>query len=80
MNYPVTSIFGRRFSLQPNFFGIEKYSESELEEIMNTTGVIITNLKTVKMIVLQFRAERDESWSDEQVKEYEINVGEFFSK
>ena len=72
-------MFGRKFSLQPNFFGIEKYSDSELEEILNTTGVVITNLKNSRMLVLQFRGERDESWSDEQVKGYEIEVGEFFS-
>ncbi|KAE9553538.1 hypothetical protein FO519_003231 [Halicephalobus sp. NKZ332] len=72
LDYPVTTMFGRKFSLQPNFFGIEKYSEKELEEIVEKNGAEITNLKSVKMIVLQFRAERDATWSDEQVKEYEI--------
>lgn len=73
-------MFGRTFSLQPNFFGIKKYSNDELEKFNAKNKTILTNMKEAKMILLQFRGERDESWTDEQIKAYEIAISEYFIK
>uniref|UniRef100_A0A914QF44 SSD domain-containing protein n=1 Tax=Panagrolaimus davidi TaxID=227884 RepID=A0A914QF44_9BILA len=71
-------MFGRTFSLQPNFFGIKKYSNDELEKFNAKNKTILTNMKEAKMVLLQFRGERDESWTDEQIKAYEIAISEYF--
>uniref|UniRef100_A0AC34FC42 SSD domain-containing protein n=1 Tax=Panagrolaimus sp. ES5 TaxID=591445 RepID=A0AC34FC42_9BILA len=78
LSYPVTSMFGRTFSLQPNFFGIKTYSNEELTEFHAKNKTILTNMKEAKMILLQFRGEREESWTDEQIKAYEIAISEYF--
>lgn len=35
-------------------------------------------MKTVKMVVAQLRAEHDDSWKDEEVKKYELNMVTYF--
>uniref|UniRef100_A0A7E4ZWC4 SSD domain-containing protein n=1 Tax=Panagrellus redivivus TaxID=6233 RepID=A0A7E4ZWC4_PANRE len=78
LRYPKTTMFGRKFSLQPNFFGIELFSDAEMAKFDETNTQPLSNIKSAKMIVLQFRAERDESWQQEHVKQYEIAVSDYF--
>ena len=73
-------MFGRTFSLQPNFFGVETFSDKEMAEKQARNETVLTNIKDLKMILLQFRGERDESWSDEQIKDYENGISDFFMK
>ncbi|CAJ0570413.1 unnamed protein product, partial [Mesorhabditis spiculigera] len=94
--YPIAEMLGTPFSLQPNFFGIEKYPEEDkalkllgdgAEAGVNQTDLsedalrpLITNLKSVKMIALQFRAEHKPGWTDHDVKEWEMKVVDIFQK
>lgn len=41
---------------------------------------ILTNIKTSEMVVLQFRAEKDEAWSDDAVLKYERAIADFYMK
>ncbi|TKR80648.1 hypothetical protein L596_014688 [Steinernema carpocapsae] len=73
LHYPVTSLFGREVSLQPNFFGIELFNKTaEAEQRW-------TNMKMVKMIIFQFRAEQHSEWKDDDVKKWELAVGNYFN-
>jgi hypothetical protein len=38
----------------------------------------VSNMKMVKMVVVQLRAEHDDSWTDKQVKKYEMEMVERF--
>jgi hypothetical protein len=40
----------------------------------------VSNMKMVKMVVMQLRAEHDPSWTDRQVKEYEMAMVNRFQK
>ena len=88
--------------MQNNFYGIELYNETTVEEPevnLNETSKLdvddlneignfsseelqkhVTNMKSVKMIVLQFRAEHQLGWNDKDVKEYEMSVVRYFEK
>ncbi|VDO13084.1 unnamed protein product, partial [Haemonchus placei] len=37
LSYPISSVLGRKFSLQPNFFGVELYNDSD-DEISRILG------------------------------------------
>lgn len=97
IQYPVSDMFGRQFSLQPNFFGVELFDQpddaaklldsadgdSVLE--LNATRLVdpvskITNVKSVKMITLQFRAEHKPGWTEAQVKKWEMSLVDIFEK
>uniref|UniRef100_A0A915BPN7 SSD domain-containing protein n=1 Tax=Parascaris univalens TaxID=6257 RepID=A0A915BPN7_PARUN len=102
LEYPISTLFGRSFSVQPNFFGVEVYNETvssdkeaELEEAslvlgnsttMNDapqsnrtlTEVHLSNIKMLKMISLQFRATHLPTWTDDDVKDWEIRMVRFF--
>ncbi|CAJ0954841.1 unnamed protein product, partial [Mesorhabditis belari] len=107
LQYPITEMMGQQFSLQPNFFGIEKFGNDEMakdkavkllagdEASTQSTAIIqtnssiddeaanahlLTNLKSVKMIALQFRAEHRKGWTDQEIKEWELKVVDIFQK
>ncbi|TKR96549.1 hypothetical protein L596_010550 [Steinernema carpocapsae] len=89
LNYPISSLFGRKVSLQPNFFGVELYNESSVlteaerileggESSVNGSDGHVTNMKFVKMLQLQLRAEHQLKWSDHDVKQWELKVVDYF--
>ncbi|VDL74669.1 unnamed protein product [Nippostrongylus brasiliensis] len=97
LNYPISSVFGRTFSLQPNFFGVELYNETEdeiprllgaakvAESVLNSTDLIpelprLTNMKSVKMLTMQFRAEHKPGWTNMDVKKWEMKMVEVFER
>jgi hypothetical protein len=89
LEYPISSMFGRQLSLQNNFYGIELSNHSSLvdDDIPENTTLStkeltkrITNMKYVKMIVLQFRAEHEIGWEDEDIKGYEMKIVNYFKK
>ncbi|CAI4229885.1 unnamed protein product [Auanema sp. JU1783] len=100
LSYPITSIFGRSFSVQPNFFGVELFDddvrhdeipkllsgEDDIIELNSTVRAIvdplarITNIKSIKMITLQFRAEHKAGWEEEDVKRWEMQLVDVFEK
>uniref|UniRef100_A0A0N5B7C2 SSD domain-containing protein n=1 Tax=Strongyloides papillosus TaxID=174720 RepID=A0A0N5B7C2_STREA len=69
LSYPITQLFGRSFSIQENFFGVQ------LKD--NVSEVDSTNMEFAKMIILQLRSERKQSWTLEDVKNYEIKISSF---
>lgn len=97
IQYPVSDMFGRQFSLQPNFFGVELFDQpddaaklldsADGEPVLelNATRLVdpvsrITNVKSVKMITLQFRAEHKPGWTEGQVKKWEMSMVDIFEK
>ncbi|KJH42737.1 patched family protein [Dictyocaulus viviparus] len=91
LNYPLSSVFGRVFSLQPNFFGVELYNDTNDEDdvphllVLNKTDVNreiprVTNMKSVKMLAMQFRAEHKPGWLDTDVKQWEMKMVEIFER
>ncbi|KAF1769132.1 hypothetical protein GCK72_000946 [Caenorhabditis remanei] len=71
LNYPITSIYSRKMSIQPNFFGIE---------MMNETAKAITNIRSSKLIALQLRSERKEGWNSQGIKDFEMSITNYFEK
>lgn len=66
----MSTIFGRKFSIQPNFYGLE-FSNNKND---------ITNIKSIKMIALVYQAERVGKWSNEEVKAYEMEISNYLEK
>lgn len=71
LNYPITSLYSRKMSIQPNFFGIE---------MMNETQKTITNIRSSKLIALQIRSERKEGWTGQAIKDFEMSITNYFEK
>uniref|UniRef100_A0AC34F554 SSD domain-containing protein n=1 Tax=Panagrolaimus sp. ES5 TaxID=591445 RepID=A0AC34F554_9BILA len=90
LRYPISKMFGREFSLQNNFFGIDLdndtvnssnvVSNSTMLSKNNRAKKHVTNMNYVKMVVLTFRAEHQIGWEDADVKNFEMKVVEFFKK
>uniref|UniRef100_A0A1I8BGI7 SSD domain-containing protein n=1 Tax=Meloidogyne hapla TaxID=6305 RepID=A0A1I8BGI7_MELHA len=81
LNYPLSSIFGRNFNIQlnisfvsfkPNFFGIHFNN--------NTNNIELSNMAKVEMVALIYKAERVGGWSDDEVKNWQLNVSKYFDK
>ncbi|KAK0428962.1 hypothetical protein QR680_011108 [Steinernema hermaphroditum] len=72
LRYPVTTLFGREVSLQPNFFGIHLFEDQKEERL--------SNMKSAQLVILQFRAEQHDAWNDDDVKKWELSVSDFFSQ
>jgi hypothetical protein len=72
LEYPITTMFSRKFTIQANFFGVDLFTEKE--------GPKTTNMKKVKMLVLQFRAEKDNTWDNEAVRKYELSIADYYAK
>ncbi|VDO67608.1 unnamed protein product [Heligmosomoides polygyrus] len=67
LSYPTSEIFFTKFSLLPNFFGVE------LDEDGKTPTY-------VSLVALIFRAEKHPSWTTEMVKQWELSVDEYFTR
>uniref|UniRef100_A0AC35U3H7 SSD domain-containing protein n=1 Tax=Rhabditophanes sp. KR3021 TaxID=114890 RepID=A0AC35U3H7_9BILA len=72
LRYPSSQFFDHDFSLQYNFFGVTINDEVKPTDI--------TNLKFVKMIGLFYMANRRKEWSDEDVKDFENQFTDYFTK
>lgn len=68
-------------NIQPNFFGIhfrnESFNATE-EDVMLARK--ITDMSSVEMIVLLYRAERHGGWTDQEIKNYELSISKYFRK
>uniref|UniRef100_A0A183UFD8 SSD domain-containing protein n=1 Tax=Toxocara canis TaxID=6265 RepID=A0A183UFD8_TOXCA len=72
LSYPISQILGFRYDLTPNFFGVTTYDESE---ITNSTA---SNIKDLRMILLQFRARTPDQWNKDDVTEWDRAVSNFY--
>lgn len=66
-------MLGRQLDLSPNFFGV-KIANNLME---NNSP---TNIGYLKLIVLQFRAEKPANASKDEVEEWERSVANFANK
>lgn len=73
-------MFTRAFTIQANLFGVTLFSKEEMEHFHETEIPTITNLKTIKLVVLQIRAERKSWWTDEDILKYETEIPYYFQK
>uniref|UniRef100_A0A914HEQ8 SSD domain-containing protein n=1 Tax=Globodera rostochiensis TaxID=31243 RepID=A0A914HEQ8_GLORO len=88
LNYPTSSILGRKFNIQPNFFGIQFRSTNSTSTSNTTTDIdssqkqqqLISNMKRVDMVVLTYKAERIGAWTDDEIKEWEMGVSHYFEQ
>uniref|UniRef100_A0AC35U5B9 SSD domain-containing protein n=1 Tax=Rhabditophanes sp. KR3021 TaxID=114890 RepID=A0AC35U5B9_9BILA len=69
LTYPMTEMFGRKFTIGQNFFGVRL--KSNLNESDST------NIEFTKMIILQIRAEKHSSWSLKDIESYEIKISKY---
>ncbi|XGW08317.1 hypothetical protein V3C99_010994 [Haemonchus contortus] len=67
LSYPTSEMFSTKFSLLPNFFGVELEEDDR-------------SIKSVSLIALLFRAERHPSWTVDAVKQWELNIQDYFSR
>ncbi|VDK42489.1 unnamed protein product [Anisakis simplex] len=66
IRYPIMTFFGHEFDLSPNFHGVETYPEGE------EPNHGATNVKDLKMIALLIRAQKPDSWTEQDVINYDI--------
>uniref|UniRef100_A0A1I7ZSP2 SSD domain-containing protein n=1 Tax=Steinernema glaseri TaxID=37863 RepID=A0A1I7ZSP2_9BILA len=82
LNYPISTLYGRQMSLQPNFFGVtlanEALSTSNTSAIAGTLSPSISNMISSKMLALVFKAERVGGWTDMELKAYEMAISNYF--
>ncbi|VDO21594.1 unnamed protein product [Haemonchus placei] len=67
LSYPTSEMFSTKFSLLPNFFGVELEEDGR-------------SIRNVSLIALLFRAERHPSWTVDAVKQWELNIQDYFSR
>ncbi|CAK5056282.1 unnamed protein product [Meloidogyne enterolobii] len=75
LNYPLSSIFGRTFNIQPNFFGIHLNTNNTNN---NSNNIELSNMAKVEMVALIYKAERVGGWSDDEVKNWQLSVSKYF--
>lgn len=71
-SFPIMHLLGRGLDLTPSFFGVQTYDPSEMK---NSTT---TNIKDLKVIVLQFRAQQPPQWTSDDKISWERSVGNFY--
>lgn len=60
--------------LSPNFFGVTTYKPEEMN------GTQASNIKDLKMIILQFRAQKPKDWDEDDIFQWERSVGDYYRK
>ncbi|KAI6225074.1 SSD domain-containing protein [Aphelenchoides fujianensis] len=86
LRYPITNLFGRSITLQQNFYGLEFYEDGERDKTAallradGDEGERDDRPHRRPMIVMQLRAEHDPSWTNPEVKAYEMKLVQRFQK
>uniref|UniRef100_A0A1I7ZUL0 SSD domain-containing protein n=1 Tax=Steinernema glaseri TaxID=37863 RepID=A0A1I7ZUL0_9BILA len=91
LGYPITTVLGRQLHMDPNFFGVKIQTASgtvlSTDQLNTDHGHSIfdddktqspNNLKEIKMVVLQIRAERSEGISKENMTVWEHEIVNYF--
>ncbi|CAD5218816.1 unnamed protein product [Bursaphelenchus okinawaensis] len=76
LSFPFMSILGKQLDLSPNFFGAEKYETEEEQRLAGSP----TNIKKLKLILIQFRADKPANASKSDVDKYERQITDFVNK
>jgi hypothetical protein len=77
INLNYFSVFGRRFSLAANLFGVQMYNQTT-DDDSTIKPPHITRIQYIKMILLQFRAELPHSADKQAAIDWELGVGDYF--
>ncbi|CAI4222495.1 unnamed protein product [Auanema sp. JU1783] len=84
LNYPTSSVYDREINIQQSFFGIVIEDEQRVSNQTTTTTAVaesrITNMESARLFALQLRAERKEGWTTQEVKDYEMEIANYFEK
>ncbi|KAI6175500.1 Sterol-sensing domain and Patched family-containing protein [Aphelenchoides bicaudatus] len=75
LNYPFMQMLGRRIDLSPSFFGVKKFSS--LQSQLDAKSP--TNIEFLRLIVLQFRAEKPANSTKDQIEAWEREVAGFIN-
>uniref|UniRef100_A0A183BVE9 SSD domain-containing protein n=1 Tax=Globodera pallida TaxID=36090 RepID=A0A183BVE9_GLOPA len=75
LDYPTATVFGQRVNIQPNFFGIHFANASSK---LSSTSKRFSNMDSVEMLVLLYRAERIGGWFDDDISDYEMRLSNYF--
>ncbi|TMS35010.1 hypothetical protein L596_002495 [Steinernema carpocapsae] len=91
LGYPITTVLGRQLHMDPNFFGVKIQTATgdilSIDELHTDHGHSIfdddqtqspNNLKEIKMVVLQIRAERSEGISKDNMTVWEQDIVDHF--
>uniref|UniRef100_A0A183V8L3 SSD domain-containing protein n=1 Tax=Toxocara canis TaxID=6265 RepID=A0A183V8L3_TOXCA len=73
LSYPITRFIGRDLDLTPNFFGVTTYTPEEMSD-----GAHASNIKDLRVIILQFRAQKPMEWNEDDIFQWERSVGEYY--
>lgn len=73
LDYPQIDFYGVKINIQSSIFGVHFYNDS-------TTRDEISNLKSAEMLSLMYKAERVGGWSNDEIKEYEMQISKFFEE
>uniref|UniRef100_A0A0N5ARR3 SSD domain-containing protein n=1 Tax=Syphacia muris TaxID=451379 RepID=A0A0N5ARR3_9BILA len=78
LSYPIMRFFGRDLDLSSCFFGVTTVDSNST----NSTGALInrtlaTNIASLKLILLQFRAKKPESWGHADWVQWERSIYQY---
>jgi hypothetical protein len=76
LDYPFMSMLGKRLDLSPNFFGVQKFASNEAQLATSSP----TNIEYLRLVVLQFRAEKPSNASKEDVERWERSITNFVNE
>ncbi|KAL3074938.1 hypothetical protein niasHS_014383 [Heterodera schachtii] len=82
LDYPTSTVFGQRINIQPNFFGIHfantTTSAKQEASAVSPSSNRFSNMDSVEMVVLLYRAERIGGWKDDDISDYEMSISNYF--
>ncbi|GMR53694.1 hypothetical protein PMAYCL1PPCAC_23889 [Pristionchus mayeri] len=83
LHYPISTIFGRSFNIQPYFYGVElRRNELRVESNDSSTDEeegTFSNMREARMLALTLRGEAGEGWTEEDVRDYEYAIYHYFA-
>lgn len=74
LRYPIMTSLGVEFDLSPNFHGVETYTAGKEPK------KALSNIKYLKVIVLIIRANKPDSWTDEDAVTWDAAVRKRFNE
>ncbi|CAD5206116.1 unnamed protein product [Bursaphelenchus okinawaensis] len=70
LHYPKIDVYGQKINIQQSIFGIHFKNETKPTDY--------TNLEYAEMAALIYKSEREGGWSDDELKEYETAISDYF--
>ncbi|KHN81405.1 Patched domain-containing protein 3 [Toxocara canis] len=72
LSFPLSRFIGRELDMSANLFGVTTFERSEMS---NNSG---SNIKDLRLVLLQFRAQRPLSWNTDDASEWERKVTHYY--